>query len=90
MSIPILYKLRKLENKLLCLFPAKTRISDRFAEDMLAGSLRAVFQIAFNHQSLHQSLDISIFIAAVNDILGNADLFQILLTGVIVVGIHDD
>ena len=41
---------------------------------MLMDALGTVFQIALDHQTLHQALDIPVLVAAVDHILGNADL----------------
>ena len=57
---------------------------------MLICFLCAVFQITFDHQTFYQSFEGGILIAAVNNVLGNADLLQILLAGVVMVGIYDD
>ena len=41
---------------------------------MLANALGAIFNIAFDHQTLYQPLDHRVLIAAVDDILCDADL----------------
>ena len=52
-------------------------------------ALAAVFNVAFDHQSLDQFMDIVAVTAAVQDFFGDPDLFQILLVGVGMVHIHD-
>ena len=69
--------------KLLCniqhqafgLFPSETRVGNRLTKNMLAYALGTILQIAFNHQTLNQTLDITVLVTAVYDILGNTDLF---------------
>ena len=57
---------------------------------MLSDALCSIFNVAFNHQALNQTFDVLVLVAAVNDVLGNADLLEILLAGVVMVGIHND
>ena len=56
---------------------------------MLSGALHSIFDIAFNHQALNQTFDVFVLRAAVNDVLGNANLLKILLIGVVMVGVHN-
>ena len=86
----VLKLLGKIQNESFRLFPAKAWIGDRFAEDMIAGSLRAVLKVAFDHQTLDKALDRFVLIPAVNNILGDSDLFKILFSRVVVVCIHDN
>ena len=51
--------------------------------------LRAVDQIAFNHQSFDKTSDLRGNMSAVHDILRNSDLFKILFAGIGMIGIHD-
>ena len=57
---------------------------------MFLGLTSAVLKVTLNHESLNQTLDICILIAAVNNILGDTNLLKPLLAGVVVVGIYND
>ena len=53
-------------------------------------ALSTVLDIAFNHQALDDSINISVQLTGMHDILRNADLLQIFFAGVSVVGIHNN
>lgn len=55
---------------------------------MIMDLLAAIFDVALDHQSFHQLMDVVVITAAVKDFLGNTNLFQILLVGVRMVGIY--
>ena len=56
-------------------FPAQAGVGDGFAICAFTDLLIAVFDIAFNHQAFDQLLDVSLMFAAVDDVLGDTDLF---------------
>ena len=56
---------------------------------MLADLLTAGLQVAFNHQALYHGGNVGIMTAAVEDLLGNTDLFHILLAGVGMIAVHN-
>ena len=85
----ILAGLCNLEEKTLSLLPAKAGIGDGFSINMIMDLLAAIFDVALDHQSFHQLMDVVVITAAVKDFLGNTDLFQILLVGVRMVGIYN-
>ena len=74
--------------KSFCFFPSKTRVGDGFSIDVIMDLLAAIFDVALDHQSFHQLMDVVAVTTAVKDFLGNTDLFQILLVGVRMVGIY--
>ena len=88
--LTVLQFFRDIQNQLFSFLPAQAGIGDGLAEDMLISLLGTVFQITFDHQSLDQPLNGGVLVAAVDDILGDTDLFQILLAGIVVIGVYDD
>ena len=84
----ILAGLCNLEEKTFGLLPAKAGIGYGFSINMIMDLLAAIFDVALDHQSFHQLMDVVVITAAVKDFLGNTDLFQILLVGVGMVGIY--
>lgn len=83
-------KLRNGIQQLLCILPAKTWVSDRFAIYMVrADFLTALYQIAFNHNAFYQFLNVRRHQTAVKDFFYNTNLFFVLLARVRVVGIDD-
>lgn len=70
---------RQVKQQSFRLFPTQAGVSNRFAVDAVMHALSTVLNIAFNHQALDDSVDISIQLAGMHNILGNADLLQIFL-----------
>ena len=85
----ILAGLCNLEEKTLSLLPAKAGIGYGFSINMIMDLLAAIFDVALDHQSLDQLMDVIAVTAAVKYFFCNTDLLQILLVGVGVVGIYD-
>lgn len=88
----VLYDLNSLGNFIqqpLRIFPSQAGIGDGFAIAMLADFLTAGFNVAFNHNPFHKSAQLFRVTAAVKHFFDNADLLEILLVGVGMVGVHD-
>ena len=81
---------RQVKQQSFRLFPTQAGVGNRFAVDAIMHALSTVLDIAFNHQALDDSVDISIQLAGMHNILGNADLLQIFFAGIGVVGIHNN
>ena len=81
---------RQVKQQSFRLFPAQAGVGNRFAIDAVMHALSTVLDIAFNHQTLDDSVDVRVQLAGLHDILGNADLLQIFFAGVGVVGIHNN
>ena len=79
----------KIQDQPLGLCPAEAGVGDGFTVDALLCLLRAVLNVALDHQTLNKLLDIVIMAAGVQDLLGDANLLQVLLARVGMVGIHD-
>lgn len=60
-------------------FPAQAGVCNRFAVNAVMHALSTVLDIAFNHQALDDSVNISVQLTGMHDILRNADLLQIFL-----------
>ena len=56
---------------------------------MLTNLLIAWLNIAFNHKSLYQLLNVISMVTAMNNLLGNANLLPILFTRIAVIGIYN-
>ena len=70
-------------------FPTKTRVCNGFTVDSFADFLASFFNITFYHDTLDQTMNIVIQLAAVHDLFDNTNLLLKLLVGIIVVGIND-
>src|SRR5699024_8259087 len=76
--------------KLFGILPAKTGICDGFAIYVVGTDLLAAFyQIAFDHHTFYQLLDVFGYQAAVEHFLYDADLLLVLFAGVGMIGVND-
>lgn len=82
--------LREVEDELLRLVPAEARIRDGLAVRALADLLVTVLDVTLNHEALDERADIRRDLAAVDDILRDADLLEILLARVRMIRVDDD
>ena len=57
---------------------------------MLLGFAGTVLKVALDHKTFYKTLDIRVLITAVNDILSDTNLFEVLLARVVMVCINDD
>lgn len=80
----------QVEDELLRLLPTEAGVCDGLAVRPLADLLVAVLDIALNHESLDERPDIRRDPTAVDDVFCNADLLEILLARVRMIGIDDD
>ena len=71
------------------ILPTQAGIGDGFAVDTSADLLTAFFDIALDHNSFYQMLDILAQATAMQNFLGDADLLLKLLVGIGVVRIND-
>ena len=60
-----------------------------FSIDTLAYLLAAFYQIAFDHDTLNEVMDIGTELTAVHNLLDNTDLLLVLLGRIAVIGIND-
>ena len=70
--------------------PAEAGVSDGLTVYAFSDLLCAVFDVAFDHEALDKLLDIRVVATAMENFLGNTNLFKRLFAGVCVVGIHDN
>ena len=66
-------------NKLFGLFPPEARVGYGFTVNMLAYLLRAVLNVAFNHQAADKAVEIRIVMDTVQYLFADTDLFHKLL-----------
>ena len=85
-----LYQIRQAEDEVTALFPAQAGVGDGLAVDAAAHLLGAILQVGFHHEAFDQGGDLRVEGAAVHDVLADADLLQVFLAGVVVVGVHND
>ncbi len=86
-SLPVF---REVVDEPLGLLPAEAGVGNGLAVDAVSDGLCAVDQVALDHEALDEVADRAVVVGAVDDVLGNADLFIVLLAGVAVVGVHED
>ena len=85
-----LSKVCEVEEEAFGLFPAEAGVGDGASVDVFAGFLAAVLDVRLYHQTLYEFADELALAGAVENLLGYAALFQVLLAGVGVVAVHDD
>ena len=76
-------------NQLFCLIPAQTGVSNRFSKDIWT-ILATIFQVGFNHKAANIFANVFIPGPIDESLADNADLFQVVFTGIIMVGIDDN
>ena len=91
MSVYILLQsVGNVKDKFFCLFPTEAGISNGLAVYALFSLLSAVFDVAFDHKTLDEAVQIVVVTLAVKNFLSNTDLFKITLVGVGVVAVDDN
>ena len=55
---------------------------------MLTGTLRTVFEVTFDHETLDETFNVVVLVAAVDNVLCDADLLEVFLAGVVVVSVY--
>ena len=73
---------RQIQNQAFTFLPAQAGIRDGLSIAASADFLSPIHKIAFNHQSFDKLFNVVIQFAIMKDLLCDADLFQVLLSGV--------
>ena len=69
-----------LEDEFFGFFPAEAGVGDRLSVDVLAYFLRAVLDIAFDHETLDELLDLGTVAHTMEYLLCDTYLFKVLLS----------
>ena len=78
-------------NETFRIFPSEARIGDGAARSHVVTDVLSAFkQIAFDHNTFDQFVEIRIVVAAVKHFTYNTNLFFVLFAGVRMVDIHDN
>ena len=76
-------------NQLFCLIPAQTGVSYRLTKD-IRGILAAIFQVGFNHKATDIFANVFIPSSVDEGLADDADLFQVVLARIIMIGVNND
>lgn len=76
------------EHELLGLLPTDARVGNRLAVHAAVDGLVAVLQVAFHHKAADDTVDGLVAAAGVEHLLGDAQLLERALAGVVVVAVH--
>ena len=73
----------------LRILPSQTGIGDGFTIDVVVNTLAAFLDIAFDHDTLYQVMNVIGAGTAVKHLFYNTNLFLVLFVGIVVVGVYD-
>ena len=83
--------LRNIINQAFCIFPSEAWVCNRAARSHVVADVLAAFEeVAFDHNTFNQFLEIRVVVAAVKYFCNDTDLFFVLFVGVRMVGIYNN